>query len=75
MPLFRVETFRLTEEKPKVNYVKVVPGEDADFWERAEVLVLAALVEYVNKLKMEVVIREDSLQRMRLVVLPLLTLS
>jgi len=47
MPLFRVETFRMTEEKPKVNYVKVVPGEGVDFWERAEVLVLAALEEYV----------------------------
>lgn len=47
MPLFRVETFRMTEEKPKVNYVKVVPGEGVDFWERAEALVLAALEEYV----------------------------
>ena len=49
MPLFRVETFRITEEKPKVNYVKVVPGVEADFWTRAESLVLAALEEYATQ--------------------------
>lgn len=46
MPLFRVETFRLTDEKPTVNYIKVISDEDADFWERVEMLVLAALEEY-----------------------------
>lgn len=50
LPLFRVETFRMTgeatDEKPTVNYLKVVPGEGVDFWDRAEALVLAALEEY-----------------------------
>ncbi len=49
MPLFRVETFRMTEEKPKVNYVKMIPGEESDFWARAETLVFAALEEYAEK--------------------------
>jgi hypothetical protein len=42
MPLFRVETFRMMEEKPKVNYVKM----NVDFWMQAEALVLVALDEY-----------------------------
>ena len=49
MPLFRVETFRMTEEKPKVNYTKIIPGEESDFWARAETLVFAALEEYAEK--------------------------
>lgn len=53
LPLFRVETFRMTggEEigPPKVNYLKVVPGEEADFWDRAEGLVLAALEAYAQR--------------------------
>ncbi len=49
MPLFRVETFRMTEEKPRVNYVKVVTGEEADFWSRAETLSLAALGDYAGQ--------------------------
>jgi len=54
MPLFRVETFQMIEEKPKVNYMKVVPGEGADFWARAEMLVLAALEEYASQVGNEV---------------------
>lgn len=49
MPLFRVETFRMLEEKPKVNYLKLIPGEDADFWEQAEALVLVALEKYSSQ--------------------------
>jgi len=49
MPLYRVETFRLTEERPRVNYVKFLPGEEADFWQSAEALVLAALEEYARQ--------------------------
>ena len=53
MPLFRVETFRLMEKKPKVNYVKIVSGDEVDFWNRAEALVLAALREYSTLAKDE----------------------
>ena len=53
LPLFRVETFRMTEgpaaEKPKVNYLRSVPGEEEDFWDRAEAMVLAALQEYAEQ--------------------------
>ena len=49
LPLFRVETFRMTGEKPQVNYLRTVPGEEADFWERAESLVMAALQEYAEQ--------------------------
>lgn len=53
LPLFRVETFRMTGEgeraAPKVNYLKVVPGAEADFWERVEGLVLAALEAYAQR--------------------------
>jgi len=50
-PLFRVTEFGLTEEEqanPKVKYYKTVPGEEEDFWSRAETLVLAALEEYAE---------------------------
>ena len=53
MPLFRVAEFGLTEqadEKPKISYSKAIPGEeDADFWDRAEALVLAALEDYAER--------------------------
>jgi hypothetical protein len=53
-PLFRIETFRMTEAgereaKPKVNYTRDVPGEAADFWTWAETLVLAALAQYAEQ--------------------------
>jgi hypothetical protein len=53
-PLFRVETFRLTEDgereaKPKVNYTRDAPGQTADFWTWAETLVLAALAQYAEQ--------------------------
>ncbi len=46
MPLFRVTEFGLTEEQPKTRYLKTIPGAEADFWSRAESLVLAALENY-----------------------------
>jgi hypothetical protein len=53
-PLFRVETFRMTEAgereaRPKVNYTRDVPGAAADFWAWAETLVLAALAQYAEQ--------------------------
>lgn len=52
LPLFRVETFRMTdgaaETSPKVNYPRSLP-DGADFWERAEGLVLAALEAYAER--------------------------
>jgi hypothetical protein len=50
-PLFRVMEFGLTEEtqaNPKVKYYKSVPGEEEDFWNRAEALVLVALEGYAE---------------------------
>ena len=53
-PLFRVMEFGLTEEtqaNPKVKYYKHIPGEEEDFWNRAEALVLAALEDYAEHAK------------------------
>lgn len=50
-PLFRVMEFGLTEEtqaNPKVKYYKSVPGEEEDFWNRAEAMVLTALEDYAE---------------------------
>ena len=44
-PLFRVLEYGLSES-PKEKYVQLVAGEDQDFFDRAEGLVLAALREY-----------------------------
>ncbi len=49
IPLFRVTEFSLTDEQPKTHYLKTVPGEETDFWNRAEALVLAALEEYATQ--------------------------
>jgi len=52
LPLFRVTEFGLTEETqatPKVKYYKSVPGEEEDFWNRAEAMVLAALEDYAEQ--------------------------
>ena len=50
MPLFRVVEFDLTRDADRVRYPRGVPGEDgADFWQRAEALVLAALEEYAEQ--------------------------
>lgn len=46
-PLFRFTEFSLTET-PKESYVRFVPGEGVNFWERAEALVLAALRDYAR---------------------------
>ena len=51
-PLFRVTEFGLTETEqanPTVKYYKTVPGEEEDFWSRAETLVLAALEDYAHQ--------------------------
>jgi len=51
-PLFRVMEFGLTETEqanPKVKYYKTLPGEEEDFWSRAEALVLAALEDYAHQ--------------------------
>lgn len=51
-PLFRVMEFGLTEEtqaNPKVKYYKNVPGEEEDFWNRAELLVLSALDDFASQ--------------------------
>jgi hypothetical protein len=51
-PLFRVMEFGLTDEtqaNPKVKYYKSVPGEQEDFWNRAEAMVLAALHDYAEQ--------------------------
>lgn len=51
-PLFRVMEFGLTEAtqtNPKVKYYKTVPGEEEDFWNRAEAMVLAALEDYAQQ--------------------------
>ena len=51
-PLFRVMEFGITEEaraNPKTMYRKSIPGEEGDFWRRAEVLVLAALEQYAGQ--------------------------
>jgi len=52
MPLFRVVDFGLTEQddaKPTIRYYKTIPGENADFWDRAEALVLASLQDYSER--------------------------
>ena len=47
-PLFRVLEYGLNEP-PKEKYVQVVAGEDQDFFDRSEVLVLAALKDYAEQ--------------------------
>jgi hypothetical protein len=47
-PLFRVLEYGLSES-PKEKYVQVVAGEDQDFFDRAEGLVLAALNDYAEQ--------------------------
>ena len=50
MPLFRVVEFGLTGEADRVRYPRGVPGqESADFWAKAEALVLAALHDYAEQ--------------------------
>lgn len=53
LPLFRVETFRMTGaaegERPAVSYPRTMPDGGDDFWERAEALVLAALESYAQR--------------------------
>ena len=53
LPLFRVETFRMTDggeaAPPKVSYPRTMPDGGADFWARAEGLVLAALEAYAQR--------------------------
>ena len=47
-PLFRVLDYGLNEP-PKEQYVQAMAGEDQDFFDRAEELALAALLEYAEK--------------------------
>ena len=47
-PLFRVQEFGLGESEPKTSYLKRIPGEEENFWNRAEALVLAALESYAE---------------------------
>jgi hypothetical protein len=47
-PLFRVLDYGLNEP-PKEQYVQAMAGEDHDFFDRAEELALAALLEYAEK--------------------------
>jgi len=47
-PLFRVLDYGLNEP-PKEQYVQAMAGEDQDFFDRAEGLVLAALHEYAEQ--------------------------
>jgi len=47
-PLFRVLEFGLNEPA-KEQYMQLIPGEDQDFFDRAEGLVLAALREYAEQ--------------------------
>lgn len=52
MPLFRVTEFSMTEtlkQIPRYRYYKTIPGEEADFWDRAETLVLTALEDYATQ--------------------------
>jgi len=51
LPLFRVQEFGLGNAKPKTSYLKAIPGNDENFWDRAEVLVLAALEDYTEHAK------------------------
>jgi hypothetical protein len=46
-PLFRIIEFGLTEPA-KETYVRLLPGQEATFWERAEALVTAALQDFVT---------------------------
>jgi hypothetical protein len=48
LPLFRVTEFHLAEQ-PKVRLYKNIPGQEEDFWDRAEAMVLAALAEYAEQ--------------------------
>ena len=47
-PLFRVLEYGLNEP-PKEQYVQAMAGEDQDFFDRAEGLALAALLEYAEQ--------------------------
>ena len=52
MPLFRVVEFGLTGDADRVRYPRTIAGEDgADFWQRAEALVLAALQDYAEQVQ------------------------
>jgi hypothetical protein len=42
LPLFRVTEYEL-RAAPKTSLLRAIPGEDADFWSKSEVLVLRAL--------------------------------
>ena len=46
-PLFRITEFGLTEQAEE-SYVRIVPGEEVTFWERAEALVTAALEDFAT---------------------------
>jgi hypothetical protein len=51
LPLFRVTEYGLEHgvvAPMKENYVRVVPGDQDDFWQKAEKLVLQALADYAN---------------------------
>ena len=47
LPLFRIMTFGMLDEQPKVNYVRSMPNQlTDDFWSWAESLVVGALEQY-----------------------------
>lgn len=48
LPLFRVTEYGLSEPT-KVKLLRVAPGEEEDFWSKAEKLVLLALADYAAK--------------------------
>ena len=51
LPLFRVAEYGLEHGRVapvKETYVRVVPGEQEDFWSKAEQLVFQALADYAN---------------------------
>src|SRR5205085_2079647 len=45
LPLFRVTEYGMGEPA-RTSYARVIPGEDADFWTRAETLVMEALKQF-----------------------------
>jgi hypothetical protein len=47
LPLFRVAEYGL-DGTTKESYVRVIPGEHEDFWNKAETLVYQALAEYAT---------------------------
>ncbi len=51
MPLFRVVEFGMTGEAERVRYPRTIAGQEegADFWTKAEALVLAALHDYAEQ--------------------------